>query len=56
MEHPGLPRAGHPYESSSANIPVGDLIPGRLYAMQGRAVGGLTGFPDWSDMVTHRAA
>lgn len=42
--------------TSSVNIPVGDLIPGRLYAMQGRAVGGLTGFSDWSDVVTHRAA
>ena len=38
------------------NIPVNDRIPGRLYAFQGRAIGGLTGYSDWSDLVTHRAA
>ena len=42
--------------TSSVNIPVDDLTPGKLYAMQGRFVGGLTGFSDWSDVVTHRAA
>ena len=42
--------------TNSRNIPVNDRIPGRLYAFQGRAIGGLTGYSDWSDVVTHRAA
>lgn len=42
--------------TNSRNIPVNDRIPGKLYAFQGRAIGGLTGYSDWSDVVTHRAA
>lgn len=42
--------------TSSRNIQVNDRTPGKLYAFQGRAIGGLTGYSDWSDVVTHRAA
>ena len=42
--------------TSSRNIPVNDLVPGKLYAFQGRAVGGATGFSDWSDVLVQRAA
>lgn len=42
--------------TNSRNIPADNLIPGKLYAFQGRAIGGLTGYSDWSDVVTHRAA
>jgi hypothetical protein len=42
--------------TSSRNIPVNNQLPGRMYAYQGRAIGGLTGYSDWSDVVTHRAA
>ncbi|MEO5913974.1 MAG: hypothetical protein ABIS50_07050 [Luteolibacter sp.] len=45
-----------PLSTSSRNIPVDDLTPGVLVAFQARAVGGLTGYSDWSDVVTHRAA
>jgi hypothetical protein len=42
--------------TSSRNIPVDGQIPGKLYAYQGRAIGGLNGFSDWSDVVVQRAA
>jgi hypothetical protein len=42
--------------TNSRNIPADNLVPGKLYAFQGRAIGGLTGYSDWSDVVTHRAA
>jgi len=42
--------------TDSRNIPVNNQIPGRMYGYQGRAIGGLTGYSDWSDVVTHRAA
>lgn len=42
--------------SNSRKIPVNNQIPGRMYGYQGRAIGGLTGYSDWSDVVTHRAA
>lgn len=42
--------------TSSRNILIDALNPGRLYAYQGRAIGGLTGFSDWSDVVVQRAA
>lgn len=45
-----------PLSTSSRNIPVGDLTPGVMIAFQSRAVGGLTGYSDWSDVTTHRAA
>lgn len=42
--------------TNSRNIPVNGQVPGKMYAYQGRAIGGLTGYSDWSDVVTHRAA
>ena len=42
--------------TSSRNIPIDDLIPGKLYAYQGRLVGGLADFSDWSDVLVQRAA
>lgn len=42
--------------TSSRNIPIADLTPGKLYAYQGRAIGGATDFSDWSDVVVQRAA
>ena len=42
--------------TNSRNIPVNNQVPGRMYGYQGRAIGGLTGYSDWSDVVTHRAA
>jgi len=35
-------------------MPVGRLIPGGNYQFQVRAVGGSTGYSDWSDPVSHR--
>ncbi|MEP2777308.1 MAG: fibronectin type III domain-containing protein [Luteolibacter sp.] len=37
------------------NIPVDGLISGKVYIYRARAVGGLTGYSDWSDSVSHRA-
>ncbi len=42
--------------TSSRNIPVFELVPGRLYAYQGRSFGGATTFSDWSDLLVQRAA
>lgn len=42
--------------SSSRNIPIDALTPGKLYAFKGRAIGGATDFSDWSDVVVQRAA
>ncbi|MES2474894.1 MAG: hypothetical protein V4640_03870 [Verrucomicrobiota bacterium] len=44
------------YSTSSRNIGITDLIPGKLYAYQGRNVGGSTTYSDWSDLLVHRAA
>jgi hypothetical protein len=35
------------------NIVIPGLTPGIVYTLQGRAVGGSTGFSDWSDPVSH---
>ncbi|MEO5716719.1 MAG: hypothetical protein ABIT37_24790 [Luteolibacter sp.] len=37
-------------------IVIGGLIPGRVYAVHLRGIGGSTGLSDWSDTITHRAA
>ena len=39
----------------SRNMPVNDLVPGKLYLFRTRAVGGSTGYSDWSDPASHRA-
>ena len=58
MDENGAPGPFRPAvtRTSSRNIPVDGQIPGKLYAYQGRAIGGLTGFSDWSDVVVQRAA
>jgi len=42
--------------TSSRNVPVQELVPGKLYAYQGRSFGGATTFSDWSDLLVQRAA
>ena len=37
----------------SRNIAIPNLTPGIVYTLQGQAVGGSTGFSDWSDPVSH---
>ncbi|HZL79489.1 MAG TPA: fibronectin type III domain-containing protein [Candidatus Limnocylindrales bacterium] len=37
------------------NVVIPGLLPGTSYTLQGRAVGGSTGFSDWSDPVSHMA-
>ncbi len=40
--------------TNSRNMAINDLIPGGNYQFQVRAVGGSTGYSDWSDPVSHR--
>jgi hypothetical protein len=42
--------------TSSRNMRVSGLIPGRMYVYKLRAVGGLTGYSGWSDAMHHRVA
>lgn len=49
---PGPWQAGGLFTSSRA-MPVGGLTPGGNYQFQVRAVGGSTGYSDWSDPVSH---
>ena len=44
------------FSMSSRNVPVPNLIPGALFAFQGRTVGGSTTYSDWSDLIVQRAA
>ncbi|MES2661092.1 MAG: hypothetical protein V4689_20890 [Verrucomicrobiota bacterium] len=44
------------FATGSRNISVPDLTPGKLYAYQGRALGGSTTYSDWSDQLVQRAA
>ena len=37
------------------NIPVPTLTPGKMYDCRIQYVGGLTGYSDWSDVVSHMA-
>ena len=39
--------------TSSRSMPIGHLTPGGNYQFQVRAVGGSTGYSDWSDPVSH---
>jgi hypothetical protein len=40
--------------TSSRNIPVDGLTPGKMIALKGRGIGGASGFSDWSDIVMFR--
>lgn len=40
--------------TSSRNMSVPNLVPGKLYLYQARAIGGSTGYSDWSDATSHR--
>ena len=47
-----------PYQSgslftNSRSMPISDLTPGTKYQVQVRAIGGSTGYSDWSDAVSH---
>lgn len=44
------------FSSTSRNVKVENLVPGALFAIQGRTMGGSTGSSDWSDVVIQRAA
>ncbi|MEO7297788.1 MAG: fibronectin type III domain-containing protein [Verrucomicrobiota bacterium] len=41
--------------TQSRSILIEDLTPGTMYNVQARAVGGSTGYSDWSDPVSHMA-
>ena len=38
--------------TTTRNIPVPDLVPGTVYSLQGRAIGGATGYSEWSNPTT----
>ncbi len=46
-----IPQAVGVFTQSRMVIP--DLIPGTTYTLQARAIGGSTGYSDWSDPVSH---
>ena len=62
IRHALLPESGAPgpwvdglrFTSSRAQVITG-LTPGANYQFQARAVGGSTGYSDWSDAVSHRS-
>ena len=39
--------------TKSRNLPVNGLTPGTIYTFRVRAIGGTTGYSDWSDPVSH---
>ena len=41
--------------TQAKRVVVTNLTPGSTYTFQARAMGGSTGFSDWSDKVTHMA-
>jgi hypothetical protein len=41
--------------TKARHIAVTDLTPGSTYTLQARAIGGSTGYSDWSDPVSHMA-
>lgn len=43
------------FATGSRNIPINNLVPGKLYIFRVRALGGLTGQSNWSEAVSHRA-
>ncbi|MES2476973.1 MAG: hypothetical protein V4640_14410 [Verrucomicrobiota bacterium] len=44
------------FSTTSRNVDIPNLTPGKLYAFQGRNMGGSTTFSEWSDILQHRAA
>lgn len=40
---------------TQSRLVIPDLTPGTTYTVQARAIGGLTGYSDWSDPVSHMA-
>ncbi|NLT70560.1 MAG: fibronectin type III domain-containing protein [Verrucomicrobiaceae bacterium] len=52
---PGPWLSGGAHHTNSRALPVGDLVPGALYRFQVRAIGGSTGYSDWSDTVSQRS-
>lgn len=58
VDEQGTPGPFRPviFSTSSRNIAVDDLTPGKVYAYIGRSLGGSTTYSDWSDQVTQRAA
>ena len=44
------------FSTSSRNISVPELAPGKLFGFQGRTMGGTTTYSDWSDLTVQRAA
>ncbi|NOS68990.1 MAG: fibronectin type III domain-containing protein [Verrucomicrobia bacterium] len=40
---------------ANSGVLLDGLTPGATYAVQARAVGGTTGYSDWSDPVSHMA-
>ena len=49
---PGQWQSGGLFTNSRA-MPVNGLTPGTMYQVQVRAIGGTTGYSDWSDPVSH---
>ena len=39
--------------TNSRSMPLNGLTPGATYTIQARAIGGSTGYSDWSDPVSH---
>lgn len=44
------------FSGTTRNVKVENLVPGALFALQARAMGGSTGSSDWSDVIIQRAA
>jgi hypothetical protein len=47
------PWQGGGLHTTSRSMPIGHLTPGGNYQFQVRAIGGITGYSDWSDPVSH---
>ncbi len=44
------------FSTSSRNIVLADLVPGKLFAVRDRNLGGATMGSAWSDLIVQRAA